>query len=115
MMEVSITLSQNSYDQQCRPDCKIWPRSAAFPVFKEKGLVVSGNMTVKRRQIVCGYIFSEDVKLSEIIEIWKQINIFRFSSEEMQVQQILKSTINVRLQASCTNGRHRGVKQSQSY
>ena len=63
-MEVSIILGQDAYELQRPLDYKIGTRSEPFAVLTELGWVVIGHMTGKRRQNVCHFAFTEDVKVA---------------------------------------------------
>ena len=64
LMEVGIILGQDAYELQRPLDYKIGTRSEPFAVLTELGWVVSGPMTGKRRQNVCHFAFTEDVKVA---------------------------------------------------
>ena len=67
-------------------------------VLTELGWVVSEPMTGKRRQNVCHFAFTEDVKVAENIQTWwdietyaSKINDVSQSKEELQAQKMLES------------------------
>ena len=70
LMEVGIILGQDAYELQRPLDYKIGTRSEPFAVLTELGWVVSGPMTGKRRQNVCHFAFTEEVKVAENIQTW---------------------------------------------
>ena len=99
LMEVGIILGQDAYELQRPLDYKIGTRSETFAVLTELGWVVSGPMTGKRRQNVCPFAFTEDVKVAENIQIWwdietyaSKINVVSQSKKELQAQKMLEST-----------------------
>ena len=99
LMEVGIILGQDAYELQRPLDYKIGTRSEPFAVLTELGWVVSGPMTGKRRQNVCHFAFTEDVKVAEIIQTWwdietyaSKINVVSQSKKELQAQKMLEST-----------------------
>ena len=98
-MEVGIILGQDAYELQRPLDYKIGTRSEPFAVLTELGWVVSGPMTGKRRQNVCHFAFTEDVKVAENIQTWwdietyaSKINVVSQSKKELQAQKMLEST-----------------------
>ena len=98
-MEVGIILGQDAYELQRPLDYKIGTRSEPFTVLTELGWVVSGPMTGKRRQNVCHFAFTEDVKVAENIQTWwdietyaSKINVVSQSKKELQAQKMLEST-----------------------
>ena len=99
LMEVGIILGQDAYGLQRPLDYKIGTRSEPFAVLTELGWVVSGPMTGKRRQNVCHFAFTEDVKVAENIQTWwdietyaSKINVVSQSKKELQAQKMLEST-----------------------
>ena len=99
-MEVGIILGQDAYELQRPLDYKIGTRSEPFAVLIELGWVVSGPMTGKRRQNVCHFAFTEDVKAAENIQTWwdietytSKINVVIQSKKELQAQKILEGTM----------------------
>ena len=87
-MEVGIILGQVAYELKRPLDYKIGTRSEPFAVLTE---VVSGAMTGKRRQNVCHFAFTEDVKVAENIQTrWdietyaSKINVVSQSKKELQ-------------------------------
>ena len=99
LMEVGIILGQDAYGLQRPLDYKIGTRSEPFAVLTELGWVVSGPMTGKRRQNVCQFAFTEDVKVAENIQTWRdieayasKINVVSQSKKELQAKKMLEST-----------------------
>ena len=99
LMEVGIVLGQDAYELQRPLDYKIGTQSEHFAVLTELGWVVSGPMTGQRRQNVCHFAFTEDVKLVENIQTWwvietyaSKINVVSQSKKELQAQRMLEST-----------------------
>ena len=99
LMEVGIILGQDAYELQRPLDYKIGTRSEPFAVLTELGWVVSGPMTGKRRQNVCHFAFTEDVKVAENTQTWWDIETYAFkinvlsqSKKELQAQKMLGST-----------------------
>ena len=95
LMEVGIILGQDAYELKRPLDYKIGTRSEPFAVLTELGWVVSGPITVKRRQNA----FTEDVKVAENIQtLWdietyaSKINVVSQSKKELQAQKMLEST-----------------------
>ena len=70
LMDVGIIVGQNAYELQRPLHYKILTRSELFAVLTELGWVVSGPMTGKRKQNVCHFAFTEDVKVADIIQTW---------------------------------------------
>ena len=98
-MEVGIILGQDAYELQRPLDYKIGTRSEPFAVLTELGWVVSGPMTGERRQKVCHFAFTEDVKVAENIQtLWdietyaSKMNVVSQSKKELQAQKMLEST-----------------------
>ena len=96
-MEVGIILGQDAYEIPL--DYKIGTRSEPFAVLTELGWVVSGPMTGKQRQNICHFAFTEDVKVTENIQSWwdietyaSKINVVSQSKKEQQAQKFLEST-----------------------
>ena len=96
---VGIILGQDAYELQRPLDYKIGTRSELFAVLTHLGWVVIGPMTGKRRQIVCHFAFTEDVKVAENIKTWwdietyaSKINVVSQSKKELQTQKMLEST-----------------------
>ena len=99
-MEVGIYLGQEAYELQRPLDYKIGTRSKPFAVLTTLGWVVSGPMTGKRRQKICDFAFTEDVKATENIQKgWDietyafKINLVSQSKKELQAEQMLKSMV----------------------
>ena len=99
LMEVGIILGQDACEPQRPLDYKIGTRSELFAVLTELGWVVSGPMTDKRRQNVCRFAFTEEVKVAENIQTWwdietyaSKINVVSQSKNELQSQKKLEST-----------------------
>ena len=99
LMEVAILLDQDAYELQRPLYYKIGTRSEPFAVLTELGWVVSGPMTGKKRQNVCQFAFTEDVKVAENIQTWwdietyaSKINVVSQSKKELQAQKMLEST-----------------------
>ena len=98
-MVVVIILGQDAYELQRPLNYKIGTRSEPFAVLTQLGWVVSGPMTGKRRQNVCHFAFTEDVKVVENIQTWwdietyaSKINVVSQSKKELQAQKMLEST-----------------------
>ena len=99
LMEVGIILGQDAYELQRPLDYKIGTRSEPFAVLTELGWVVSGPMTGKRRENVCHFAFTEDVKVAENIQTWwdietyaSKINVVSQSKKKLQAEKMLEST-----------------------
>ena len=99
LKEVGIILGQDAYELQRPLDYKIGTRSEPFAVLTELGWVVSGPMTGKRRQNVCHFAFTEDVKVAENIQTWwdietyaSKISVVSQSKKELQAQKMLECT-----------------------
>ena len=99
LMDVGIILGQDAYELQRPLDYRIGTRSEPFAVLTELGWVVSGPMTGKRRQNVCHFAFTEDVKVAENIQKWwdietyaSKINVVSQSKKELQAQKMLEIT-----------------------
>ena len=99
LMEIGIILGQNAYDLQCPLDYMIGTRNDCFAVLTKLGWVVSGPMTVKRRQNVCPFAFTEDVKVAENTQTWWDIENYAFntnvvsqSKNKLLAQNMLEST-----------------------
>ena len=99
LMEVGIILGQDAYELQRPLDYKIGTRREPFAVLTELGWVVIEPMMGKRRQIVCHFAFTEDVKVAENIQTWwdietyaSKINVVSQSKKELQAQKMLEST-----------------------
>ena len=78
---------------------KIGTRCEPFAVLTELGWVVSGPMTGKKSQNVCQFASTEDVKVAENIQSWRdietyasKINVVSQSKKEQQTQTFLEST-----------------------
>ena len=70
-MEVVMTLGQDAFELQRPLDYKIGTRCEPFAVLTKLEWVVSGPSTGKRRQNVCHFAFTEDVKVAENIQkLW---------------------------------------------
>ena len=98
-MEVGVILGQDAYELQRPLGYKIGTRSDSFALLTELGWVVSGPMTIKRRQNVCHFAFTEEVKVAENIQTWwgietyaSKINVVSQSKKELQAQKVLEST-----------------------
>ena len=100
-MEVGIILVQDTYELQRPLDYKIGTRSEPFAVLTELGWdrVVSRPMTGKRRQNVCHFAFTEDVKVAVNTQIWwdiktyaSKIIVVSLSKMELLAQRMLEST-----------------------
>ena len=78
-MEVGIILGQDAYELQRPLNYTIGTQSEPFVVLAELGWVVSGPMTGKRRQNVCHFAFTEDVK-AESIQTWWDIETYASKS-----------------------------------
>ena len=94
LMEVGIMLGQDAYELQLPLDYKIGTRSEPFDVLTDLGWVVSGPMTGRRRQNVCHFAFTEDVKVAENIQTWwdienyaSKINVVSQSKKELQAHR----------------------------
>ena len=99
LMEVDIILGQDNFELQCPLEYKIGTRSEPFAVLTELGWVVSGPMMGKRRQNVCHFAFTEDVKVAEKKQTWwdiekyaSKINVVSQSKKELQAQKMLWGT-----------------------
>ena len=99
LMEVGIILGQYAYELQSPLDHKIGKRIEAFAVLTELGWVVSGPKMGKRRQNVCHFALTEDVKVAENIQTWwdietyaSKISVVCQSKKELQAQKMLEST-----------------------
>ena len=80
-------------------DYKIGTQSELWAVLTEPGWVVSGPMTGKRRKNVCHFAVIEDVKVTENIQTWwdietyaSKINVVSQSKKKLQAQKMLEST-----------------------
>ena len=100
LMEVGIILGQDAFELQRPLDYKIGTRSEPFAVLTELRLVVSGPMTGKRRQNVCHFAFTEDLKVAENIQTWwdietyaSKIKVISRSKKELQAKRMLENTI----------------------
>ena len=98
-MEVGIILGQDAYELQRPLDYKIGTQSELFAVLTELGWVISGPTTGKRRQNVCHFAFTEDVKVAENIQTWwdietyaSKINVVSQLKKELHAQKMLQST-----------------------
>ena len=89
LMDVSIILGQDAYELQRPLDYRIGTRSKPFAVLTELGWVVSGPMTGKRRQNLCHFAFTEDVKVAENIQ--KTWDIETYASKINVVSQSRRS------------------------
>ena len=101
LMEVGIILGQDAYELQRSLDYQIGTRSESFAVLTELEWVISGLMTGKRRQNVCHFAFTEDVKVAENIQTWwdletyaSKINVVSQSKKELKAQKTLESKRN---------------------
>ena len=100
-MEVGIILGQYAYNLQRALDYKIGTQSEPFGVLTELGLAVSGHMKGNRRQNVCHFASTEDVKMAENIQSWwdietyaSKINVVSQSRKDLQAQRMLESATN---------------------
>ena len=87
-MDVGLILGQEAYELQRPLEYRIGTQSELFAVLTELGWVVSGPMTVKRRQNVCHFAFTEDVKVAEnnqkYIETYaSKVNVVSQSKKEL--------------------------------
>ena len=73
LKDVGIILGQDAYELQRPLEYRIGTRSEPFAVLTKLGWVVSGPMTGRRRQNVCQFAFTEDVKVAENIQKWWDI------------------------------------------
>ena len=101
LMELGIILGQDAYEIQRPLDYKIGTRSEPFAVLTELGWVVTGPMTGKQSQNICHFAFTEDVKVTENIQSWwdietyaSKINVVSQSKKKQQTQKFLESTTN---------------------
>ena len=99
LMEVGIILGQDAYELQRPLDYKLGTRSEPFAFLTQLGWVVSGPIAGKRRQNVCHFAFTEDMKAAENIQIWwdietyaSKINVVSQSKKELLEQKMLEST-----------------------
>ena len=99
LKEVGIILGQDAYELPRPLDYKIGTQSEPFAVLTELGWVVSRPMTGKKRQNVCHFAFTEDVKVAENIQTWwdietyaSKINVVSQSKKELQAQKMLECT-----------------------
>ena len=95
-MEVGIILGQDAYELQRPLDYKIGTRSEPFAVLTELGWVVSGPTRGNRRQNVCHFAFTEDVKVAGNIQTWWDIETcaskINVVSQPKKEQKMLEST-----------------------
>ena len=87
LMEEGIILGQDAYELQRPLAYKIETRSKLFAVLTELGGVVSGHMTVERRQNFCHFAFTEDVKLAVSIQTWWDIKTYASKKSSSSVSQ----------------------------
>ena len=80
-------------------DHKIGARIEPFADLTELGWVVIGPMTGKRRQNVCHFVFTEDVKVAKNMQTcWEtetyvsKINVISQSKKELQAEKMLENT-----------------------
>ena len=99
LMEVGIILGQDAYELQRPLVYKMGTRSEPLAIQTELEWVVSGPILGKRRQNVCHFAFTEDVKVAENIQTcWdietyaSKINVVSQSKKELQAQKMLVST-----------------------
>ena len=99
LMEIGIILGQDACELQSALDYKIGTRSEPFAVLTDLRWVVNGPMTGKRRQNVCHFAFTEDVKVAENIQKWwdietyaSKINVVSQPKKKLQAQKMLEST-----------------------
>ena len=86
-MEVGIIIGQDAYELQRPLDYKIGTRSELFAVLTELGWIVSGLMTGKRRQNVCHFACTEDVKVAENIQTWWDIETYASKINVVSVKE----------------------------
>ena len=96
LMDVGIILGQDAYELQSSLDYRAGTGSEPFAVLAELGWAVSGPMTGKRRQSICHFAFIDDVKLTENIQKWWDIETYASkiivvsqSKKELQAQKML--------------------------
>ena len=99
LMDVGIVLVQDADEPQRPLDYRLETRSEPFAVPTELGWVISGPKTGNRRQSICHFAFTEDVKVAENIQKWwnietyaSKINAVSQSKKELQAQKMLEST-----------------------
>ena len=90
LMEVGINLGENAYELQRPLDYKIRTRSEPFAVPTELGWVISEPMTGERRQTVCHFAFTEDVKVAGNIQTWWVIETY---ASKINVVQSVKDGV----------------------
>ena len=97
LMEVGISLGQDAQELQRPLDYTIGTRCEPFAVLTELGWVVSGPMTGEKRQNVCHFASTEDVKVVENIQTWWDIETYASkiivvsqSKKELQAQKLLE-------------------------
>ena len=99
LMEVGIILGQDAYEIQLSLVYKIGTRSEYFAVLTGLEWVVSGPMAGKKSQNVCHFAFTEDVKMAEYFQSWRDIETYASKitvvsqpKKEQQAQRFLEST-----------------------
>ena len=94
LMDIGIILGQEAYELQRLLDYKIGTRSEPLAVLTELGWVVSGPMMGKRRQNICHFAFTEEVKVAENIPTWWDIETY--ASKTNVVSQSKKEHLHKR-------------------
>ena len=119
LMEVVIILGQDAYKPQGASDYKIGTQSEPFAVLTELGWVVSGPMKSNRRQNVCHFASTEDLKMAETIQSWWDIETYasKINVVSPGTNCKHKRCLRVRqtLQASGMKWECCGVNQSRTY
>ena len=92
LMEVGIILGQDAYNLQRAFDYKIGKQSEPFAFLTELGWVVSGPMKSNRRQNICLFASTEDVKVAENIQSWWDINLCFKNKRRQSVREGTVST-----------------------
>ena len=77
-MKVGIILVQDAYELQRPLDYKLGTLIEPFVILTEPGWVVSGPITGRRRQGVCYFAFTEDVKVAENISTSWDIEAYAY-------------------------------------
>ena len=98
-MEIGIILGQDTYELHRPLAYEIGTQSEHFTVLTELEWVVSGPTTGIRRQNVCLFAFTEDVKVAENIQTWwnietyaSKIKVVSQSKKKLQAQKMLESS-----------------------
>ena len=98
-MEIGIIFGRYAYELQRPLDYEIGARSEPFAVLTELRWVISTPMTGKRRQNGCHFAFTEDVKVTENIQTWWDIETYAskftvvsHSKKELHAQKMLENT-----------------------